>query len=118
MAETFRNPFKLLAAGIKLAAYTTRRPGIDEWDEMQYHLTYNNTIYGALSEHALVDLQTFLREGDNFFGRNVQINAFDEEHEDGSVVMIHVYEFGQLRARMGADMAQLFTTALDKTNGN
>jgi hypothetical protein len=42
----------LAAGGLKLAAYRVRHPETGEWSDLQYHMTYGDTIMALMGEES------------------------------------------------------------------
>lgn len=40
----------IIAGGLKMASYRTRDPKTDEWSDLQFHATYNNTVMAVMGE--------------------------------------------------------------------
>ena len=40
----------IIAGGLKMASYRTRDPETDEWSDLQFHATYNNTVMAVMGE--------------------------------------------------------------------
>lgn len=124
---TWRCNRKLMAAGIKLASYSVTDPLRSNWTEEQFHLTYNNTLIASLRRSTVEFLRNFLSaqehmpmklptsQGGEYTDRIVMFE--EEQDNDESWTIIHVYEDGQIRARMGVSDAKLLINFLEDPRG-
>jgi len=123
---TWRCNRKLMAAGIKLASYQVSDPLTEAWTEEQFHLTYNNTLIASLTRSEVELLQNFMDEYGIVnlpceevveTGTNKQIRfvMFEEQQDDNEPwTIIHVYESGVIKARMGKGDAKLLVGFLEE----
>lgn len=113
----------VLAAGLKIAVYGVRHPESNEWMEPQIHMTYDNTVYGAMPMWIAQKFAFFIenavlpegKESVRVYDNN-DLNFFlrIDGDEQNWARTYYALNGGHVLAKMPDSAAKLFATYVDK----